>query len=346
MSNRIPDPFIDFALPATDLAVAAYSFAQSAETPVVFAHSVRSYLYARELAARLHPDAGYDDELLFLSCVLHDIGLSELGNGDQRFEVDGADTAASFLREHGVAEQRVRIVWDAVALHTSDGIAGRREPEVALAQVGISADVLGRNREQLPVELVERVHAVYPRADLSFALTEEILAQTHGKPSKASPVSFPGLLLRARLPYGEIPDWHDLMGVTGWGDRPPAARTPELAGTPEELAELFEKRLAAGDLDGLVELYEPGAVLAPAPGTVVAGADAIRESLRDYIAAGARVSLSLRQIHTAGDIALLSSDATVTGLASQPLTTTTTEVARRQPDGRWLYAVDHPFFGE
>jgi len=26
------------------------------------------------------------------------------------------------------------------------------------------------------------------------------------------------------------------------------------------------------------------------------------------------------------------------------LATTTTEVARRQPDGRWLYVVDDPFF--
>ncbi|WP_067547683.1 HD domain-containing protein [Nocardia crassostreae] len=315
MSDQLPEPFNDFDLSATELTIAAYQFAESAETSVVFAHSVRSYLYARELAAQLHPGAEYDDELLFLGCVLHDIGLSAAGNGDQRFEVDGADTAAAFLRDHEVAEPRVRIVWDAVALHTSDGIAGKKEPEVALVQLGTAADVAGRNRERLPAALVERAHRVFPRADLSFALTDEIIAQLHGKPGKAGPLSFPGQLLLRSLPYGAMPDWHDLMAQTGWSDRPLAARTPELAATPEELAELFVKRLAAGDLDGLVELYKPAAVFAPAPAMTVYGTEQIRESLRDYVSAGSRVSLQLRRIHTAGDIALLSSDATVTGLA-------------------------------
>ena len=73
----------------------------------------------------------------------------------------------------------------------------------------------------------------------------------------------------------------------------------------------------------------------------------IRESLRGYIDAGARLSLQPRTIHTVGDIALLSNRAEVRGLRpdGEVLSTTTIEVVRRQADGRWLYVVDDPFFG-
>jgi hypothetical protein len=55
-------------------------------------------------AKGLRRDVDYDDELVFLSCMLHDLGVTEHANGDQRFEVDGADAAAQFLRDHGMSE--------------------------------------------------------------------------------------------------------------------------------------------------------------------------------------------------------------------------------------------------
>ncbi|MEV0298313.1 nuclear transport factor 2 family protein [Nocardia sp. NPDC050710] len=349
MADDLPAFYTEFQLPETALAVAAYRFAEQTEPAFVFHHSVRSFVYARVLAERrgLVPTADYDEELLFLGCILHDLGLTEQGNGDQRFEVDGADVAATFLREHTVDERRIDIVWDAIALHAVDGIAARKRPEIALTQAGTGADVIGRDREVLPADLVERVHAVFPRADLGYALTDAIVAQAIGKASKAGPLSFPGQLLRRHLPVGAMPDWHDLLADNGWGDRPAAARTEGVAATPEQLGRLFMRNLAARDLDGLVSLYEPEATFVPAPGVVVSGTAAIRDSLRGYIERGARINLELRKVHTVGDLATMSSVATATGVGpnGDVLTTTTTEVLRRQPDGRWLYVVDDPFFG-
>jgi len=73
--------------------------------PFVANHCVRSYLFGRELATAkgLRRDVEYDDELVFLSCILHD-------NGDQRFEVDGADAAAQFLRT-GSVPNRPSLSW-------------------------------------------------------------------------------------------------------------------------------------------------------------------------------------------------------------------------------------------
>ena len=49
-----------------------------------------------------------------------------VASGIQRFEVDGADMAAKFLTDNGVAARGVDLVWEAIALHSSPGIAERR----------------------------------------------------------------------------------------------------------------------------------------------------------------------------------------------------------------------------
>lgn len=87
------DSYGELPFPRTELAEAATRFAQRIEEPAVFNHSMRTYLYGRIVGEQrgLRPGHDYDDELLFLGCVLHDAGLSEEGNGDQRFDIDGAD---------------------------------------------------------------------------------------------------------------------------------------------------------------------------------------------------------------------------------------------------------------
>jgi len=335
----------EFALPDTEVTEEAYRFAEEIEPGWLFSHSMRCYLYATALAGHVGLQ-DYDDELVFLACVLHDLGLTDQGNRDNRFEVDGADLAAEFLRERGMNEKRVRTVWEAIALHATDTIPSRMGPEVALAQVGVGADLFGLFREELPAELVTRTHSSFPRADLGYALADAIIDQAAAKPQKAGLTSPAAQLVRWHRPIGTLPHWNDIVAAAGWGDQPRAAHTEGAATSPEGLAPLFVDFLAAGDLDGLVSLYEPAATFQPEPGHLVSGTAAIRESLGRYVAAGARISLVTRKLHLVGDLALMSCRAKVEGLlpGGELLATTTTEVARRQPDGRWLYVVDDPFF--
>ena len=130
MTVQMPDIYAQLRLPGTELAVRAYRLSHQSTPEFVFNHSVRSYLFAEALAGtrNLRPSTDYDQELLFLECVLHDIGLSDRADDNQRFEVGGADLAAEFLREQHVPPQRIAVVWDAIARHTSDGIAGRKHP--------------------------------------------------------------------------------------------------------------------------------------------------------------------------------------------------------------------------
>jgi ketosteroid isomerase-like protein len=112
----------------------------------------------------------------------------------------------------------------------------------------------------------------------------------------------------------------------------PDGRVPARA--PENLGEFFLDRANAGDVEGLVALYEPDAVLAFAPGRVVTGHAEIRAAYRELLAG--------RPVFTSGGQRppLRNGDLAVTS-TRLPGGGTTVEVARRQPDGTWLWAIDH-----
>jgi hypothetical protein len=213
------DTYDDLPFPGTEVATNAIRFAREAEHPAVFHHSMRTYLYGRFLGERrgLRPGLDYDDELFFLGCVLHDVGLSPEGDGDQRFDIDGADLAARFLTEQGIAADRVEVVWDAVALHLCFDVAVRKRPEIALVSAGAGYD-LGPDGPPLPDGYADRVHAVLPRLHASAVLYDEIVDQALAKPHKAPPFSMPGELVRQRTGQ-EWPTWRQLMdGASGWND--------------------------------------------------------------------------------------------------------------------------------
>jgi ketosteroid isomerase-like protein len=114
-----------------------------------------------------------------------------------------------------------------------------------------------------------------------------------------------------------------------------AQHAREKASAPEDLGRMFIERASAGDVDGLVALYEPGAVLAGSPGKFAIGSQAIRKVYEDLLAKRPTfVSEGQQPALVNGDIALTST--------RLPGGRATAEVARRQPDGTWLWAIDQP----
>lgn len=115
--------------------------------------------------------------------MFHDLGLNErFHDSGRRFEVDSADEARRFLHSHGVAEDRVRRVWTAIALHTTPGIPEHMEPEVALVTAGVEYDVLGIGYHDISAEERDAVTALHPRPDFKNRILQAFTEGIAPKP--------------------------------------------------------------------------------------------------------------------------------------------------------------------
>lgn len=117
------------------------------------------------------------------------------------------------------------------------------------------------------------------------------------------------------------------------------------ATTPEQIHRLFEDRFNAGDIDGLMELYESDAALIAQPGSVAHGSEPVRAALQGFLALKGHITLDTKLVFTVGDLAYPSNTWSLSGTGpdGEPVTlgATTAEVARRQADGTWRYVIDN-----
>ncbi len=96
--------------------------------------------------------------------MFHDMGLQPpYASQTERFEVDGANAAADFLRRHGIGDGSIDDVWDAIALHTTPGIPKHKRAVVALVTAGVEMDVLGLDYDAFSESDRAAVVAAHPR---------------------------------------------------------------------------------------------------------------------------------------------------------------------------------------
>lgn len=107
----------------------------------------------------------------------------------------------------------------------------------------------------------------------------------------------------------------------------------EAANDPQDLERLLVERQWAGDLEGMVALFEPDAVVDTGDGPPIQGTGAIRALFTNFIASGEKMIAGTQSPAVInGDLALTSTHI--------PDGSITAEVARRQPDGTWLWVID------
>ncbi|MFE2049603.1 HD domain-containing protein [Streptomyces sp. NPDC059459] len=151
-------------VPETSAAAEATDFLRERTTPLIFHHSRRVFLFG-SLQARvlgLRPDP----ELLYISAMFHDTGLSlPFSDTQQRFELDGADHARKFLLDRGFSESAAEIVWRAISLHSTPGVPGRMESEVAVTHYGVLTDAIGWGLDRLDGDQLDEIVAAHPRGD-------------------------------------------------------------------------------------------------------------------------------------------------------------------------------------
>jgi hypothetical protein len=184
------------ALPTGPMVDASLALVRATESLPIVDHSIRTFLFARLLAEHegCLNDVEYDERLLFAATVMHDLGLGEHGRGQARFEVEGADLAAAVLRAHGVAEADVERVWEAIALHSSHGLAERRGLLTYLTYKGVFIDA-GQLTNVVADGLRRDVLDAYPRPAARRYIADAIIEHANRSPAAAPPGSLGTYLL-------------------------------------------------------------------------------------------------------------------------------------------------------
>jgi hypothetical protein len=139
----------------TPLIAAAIEYAQRLSDRYMFNHAMHSWLFAEAIGRTKGME--YDGEVVAIGTILRDIGLTASLSGANRFEVNGADAAVSFIKGHGVTDRRAQLIWDLVALNSMPSLALHKEPEVAVGTIGIGLDYGGFGVQALPSADVERI---------------------------------------------------------------------------------------------------------------------------------------------------------------------------------------------
>jgi hypothetical protein len=159
----------DIEAPDSNLARQAEQLARSVSSETLFNHVMRCYWFGELFAQQ--EGTKVDSEMMFLSSVLHDLGLTGHAPGPHRFEIEGATAARTFLLEKGASPDRAQQLWDNIALHTMDVNAFRGDTS-RLMQLGLAYDVSGVPGAQLEDVDVSEVLRRYPRLHFQRSFNE------------------------------------------------------------------------------------------------------------------------------------------------------------------------------
>ena len=168
-------------VPDSELARRARELIADVAAPFLVNHSVRCYAWAVELA--LHDRLQFDPEILYVSAMLHDIGLVPAYDLGGCFEVDGAIAAQRLVAEAGEPEARARAIYDAIALHNLETLPPDAASEVVLLWDSAGTDVTGHRFTDVRPAIVPGLLAAYPRADFKRAFAALIVEQASTKPT-------------------------------------------------------------------------------------------------------------------------------------------------------------------
>jgi len=149
-------------IPDSRIAIDATELIRETTPPLIYHHSRRVFLFGSLQSRNLGiaPDA----ELLYIAALFHDTGLVPPYRGTaQRFELDSADAAKSFLTTSGFSEAEADVVWTAIALHTTPEVPYKMTPVIAATTAGVETDVLGIRLDRLVQNEIDAVTAVHPR---------------------------------------------------------------------------------------------------------------------------------------------------------------------------------------
>ncbi|WP_327089859.1 HD domain-containing protein [Nonomuraea sp. NBC_01738] len=171
----------DIEVPDTAACHTALEVATAFHSPSLLNHSVRAYLFAA-IYGELNGIA-FDAELLYVSSMLHDIGMTrEFDSHTVPFEEAGGHVAWVFGAGAGWPVERRKRAAEVIIRHMWDKVDVEADPEGHLLELSTAMDISGRRTGDIPASLRAEVLARYPRLDLVTEFTACMTEQGTRKP--------------------------------------------------------------------------------------------------------------------------------------------------------------------
>ena len=146
----------------------------------VFHHSMRTWAWAILFAQM--DELKFDEEVLAVACVLHDIALipnSNCKNGECQccFAVAGGQKSFQYLQNLNWPEKRAALVQDAISLHMNLNVGLDDGVEAHLLHEGAALDVVGARFTEIDSTSRKVVLETYPRDNFKCKFSETMHQQ-------------------------------------------------------------------------------------------------------------------------------------------------------------------------
>jgi HD domain len=203
-------------IPDSSLTNEATELIRDTTSPLIFHHSRRVFLFG-SLQAR-HLQIQPDPELLYIAALFHDTGLVEPYRGtEQRFELDSAKVARSFLKSRSVSATDVDLVWTAIALHTTPEVPYQMQPVIAATSAGVDTDVLGIRLDALTSDEIGAVTAAHPRPNFKNEILQAFIDGFKDRPHTTFG-TMNADVLEHFVPGFRRTDFVDVIKNSAWSD--------------------------------------------------------------------------------------------------------------------------------
>jgi len=174
-------PLAGVWVPDSPVISAAIEYAREHSEPYLFNHVMRSWLFAEVIAQKERVE--HDGEVLAVTTLLHDLGLSPAFDGPLRFEVQTANAARGFAQRAGFDTRRAQLVWDGAALNSTPSIALYKETEVRLCTLGIGLDWGGWGYESLTSAQIGAIVEAFPRLQMKQQFSRAVCRICETRPA-------------------------------------------------------------------------------------------------------------------------------------------------------------------
>ncbi|MFL6090689.1 MAG: HD domain-containing protein [Aeromicrobium sp.] len=180
---------VDVAPPSTDLVRAASQWAAEIHQPWLLRHSMRTWLFGHLLGQLDGIES--DPEALFLTCLLHDVGITDAhraaigdaGDTCQCFAAHGAHVTEAKLLELGASPLLASEVADAIGMHLNAKVGADAGGSARLVNQGAAVDVVGVRAADLGKSLIAEVLARHDRTRFADELLAVLVAENAARPS-------------------------------------------------------------------------------------------------------------------------------------------------------------------